>query len=86
MVCRQRTRLEIKLAKEYIAHCVNKGDMKEAEDPMYYLEHNKLLAEDVFCLMESIKKRLLKQLKVDYSELDLLKANTARDERHHSRR
>ena len=55
--------------------------MKKAEDPMCYLDHNNKLAECVFCLLDLVKKRLLKQLKVDYSDLDLEKANAAIDER-----
>lgn len=57
--------------------------MKEAEDLMCYLEHNKELAEDELCLLDLVKKRLLKQLKVDYSDLDIEKANAAMDKRGH---
>ena len=67
----QRKTLETMITKQFIACCVDKNALANAEDKMAYLESNKELAKRVLCLLESVKSQLLKRLKVDFSKIDI---------------
>ena len=77
----QRKTLETMIMKQFIACCVDKIALADAEDKMAYLENNKELANRVLCLLKSVKNQLTKKLKVSFSALDLTSTYAAIDKR-----